>query len=731
MNLKLPHSIKPIWFAKKLLVIALFCTCINAKSQTASTVSLNGTSSTNTVTKATASVVDPGLTISSDGTISGFTVQITGSYTSGDVLGYTGSLPSGITVLNGGFYTTYKALQFAGIADAATWQELLRRVTITTANVNCYPEQRQVSFVVGPKLYNLVNGHFYEKSASATSWTTGYNNAQTTSYFGRQAYMVTITSAAENSLVASYSQSWLGASDDKTYVNTAAGYAKYSQQGSSTGTSSTGSEGFWHWVTGPEKGTLFSSGNTGSGTPVTAAGQYANWNGGEPNGNNGGENFGQMLSGGTGQWNDLGDGSSLNTIYEYGDMSTDDVSSKVVFTRTISLSGAPSGTIIGGNNTVCSGTNSTTLSLSGLASGGTVSKWQSSTDNFITTTNTTDIANTTTSYTATNITKNTFYRALVNTTGCTNNPTSSTLINVNAAVPGNIVADNNTICNGASVNFTINGYSGSIVKWQVSTSSTFANNITDISNTTAAMSYQLNTAGTYYFRAVVLSCSNTVYTNIYTISVVNGSAPVGGTVSSANFCGGSNSGSLSLTGSTGTVSKWQYSTDGGIVWTDVANTTTSLSYSAITATRRYRASLTNGACGTALSGVGIVTVSSASVAGTVSGAAAVCAGTNSKNLSLSGSIGSIQWQSSTDNSIFNDIVGATTSSYTASNLSETTYYIAVVKNDFSVELYCCNRTAVFTVNNIDQPKNNTKIVVKYNDQETEKVIHTLYLYENM
>jgi PKD repeat protein len=663
-----------------LLTATLLLSHVFSYSQTASIVQVGGTNSSNTVPKATATVVDPNLTITSDGTISGFTVQITGSYTSGDVLGYNGSLPGGITVLNSGFNTTYKALQFAGVADAATWQDLLRRVTITTANVTCYPEQRQVSFIVGPKLYNLINGHFYEKSASATSWITGYNNAKITSYFGRQAYMVTITSAAENSLVASYSESWLGSSDDYRYIDTAAGFIKYSQQGSSSGTSSTGSEGFWHWVTGPEKGTLFSSGNTGSGTPLTASGQYANWNGGEPNGNNGGENFGQMLSGGTGRWNDLNGSQNLYTIYEYGDMSTDNVSSNVVFTRTINLSGAPSGTIINGNTTVCSGTNSTILTLSGLVSGGTVSKWQSSTDNFLTTTNTTDITNTTTTYTATNITQNTFYRALVNTTGCTNNPTSSTFIKVSSAVAGNIVADNNTICNGASVNFTLNGYSGTISKWQVSTSSTFASSVTDINNTTAALSYALPTAGTYYFRAVLFSCANSVNTTPYTITVINGSAPVGGTVSSMSYCGGSNSGSLSLTGSTGNVSKWQFSTDGGIVWTDFANTTTTLNYTGITATRQYRAVLTNGSCGTALSAAGVITVNPASVAGTASGITSVCAGTNSTTLSLSGNIGSIQWQSSTNNSTFTDIAGETGANYIATNLSATTYYRAVVTN---------------------------------------------------
>ena len=633
-------------------------------SQTATTVSLNGTSSTNTISNNVATVVDPGLTISSDGTISGFTVQITGSYTSGDILAYTGTVPAGITP--GTFNTTSKSIQFTGVTDAASWQAFLRTITIRTSSATCYPEQRQVSFIAGAKFYNPLNGHFYQLSPTQTNWQTGYTNANNSSYFGRQGYMVTITSAAENSFVSKIlaSDSWIGNTDDYSYINSVLGTTTYANQSAS--------EGKWYWASGPEKGTQMSTGNQ-----VNISSVYNSWNGGEPN-NAGNENFGEIYVA-SGNWNDLNGSQGYYTIVEYGGMSTDNTSANVVYTRNLAITGAPSGTITGGNITVCSGTNSTTLTLTGLASGGSVVKWQYSYDNFLSTAN--DIASSASAtYTVNNITQNTYYRAVVNTASCSGLGTSSTYINVSAAVAGNIVADNNTICNGANVNFTLNGYSGSIVKWQVSTTSNFSSGVTDISNTTPAMSYQLNTAGTYYFRAVVLSCSNTVYTNVYTVNAIAGTAPVGGTVSSDNYCGGSNSGTLTLSGYTGSVSKWQYSTDGGIVWTDVANTTASQSYSAITGTRRYRAVLTNGACGTALSSPGIITVSTASVAGTASGAASVCAGTNSTNLSLSGSIGTIQWQSSANNSTFNDIVGATSASYTASNLSATTYYRAVVTN---------------------------------------------------
>ncbi len=68
------------------------------------------------------------------------------------------------------------------------------------------------------------------------------------------------------------------------------------------------------------------------------------------------------------------------------------------------------------------------------------------------------------------------------------------------------------------------------------------------------------------------------------------------------------------------------------------------------------------------------------VAGTISGAGIVCPGTNSTTLTLTGYAGNIQWQSSTDNVTFNNIEGANAATYTASNLTATTWYQAVVSS---------------------------------------------------
>lgn len=588
-------------------LVCLFLVSSNIFAQSATTANISGTNSVITITNNSATPVDANLLLTANGNITGFTISITGSYTSGDALSYTGTLPSGITAA--AFNASTRSLVFSGTTSAANWQTLLRTVTLRTTSAVCNPESRKVSFVIGNKYYNILNQHFYEIYATASSWTGARAYADATSYFGRKGYLSTITSMAENSFssVLLGQNSWIGCSDNYLEINSAVGYTLYANQAAA--------DGNFYWVTGPERGLKISSKNawaSGGITPVS--GVFNNWAGAEPNDwpgqsstSPGEEDYGHMYSG-AGNWNDFPNNSSIASVIEYEGMPGDNTSSQVVFTRNIYINGAPSGTINGGNVSVCSGTNSTVLTLSGLT--GTVVRWERSVDNFLTAGTT--ISSTSNSYTVTNISVNTYYRAIVNTTsGCSGLATSSTPIFVNSTVSGNIVAANNTICAGAQAEFTLYGNSGNVTKWQVSTSSTFASGVTDINSTNSTLNYTLSTAGTRYFRAAVQNngCGSPVYTPGYTISVITGASPVGGTVSSTSHCGGSsNTGTLSLTGYTGTVQKWQYSVDGGIIWVDVANTSASLTYTGVGANRIYRAKLVNGSCGTAYSSNGVVTV---------------------------------------------------------------------------------------------------------------------------
>lgn len=116
-------------------------------------------------------------------------------------------------------------------------------------------------------------------------------------------------------------------------------------------------------------------------------------------------------------------------------------------------------------------------------------------------------------------------------------------------------------------------------------------------------------AGTY--NATLTVKTNTCTSASYAITVTVNAASVGGSIAPATtaFCA-SGSTTLTLSGHTGSVTKWQFSTvsDFSSGVTDVANTTTTLTTPTLTATRYYRAVVTNGVCSAANSAIATLTV---------------------------------------------------------------------------------------------------------------------------
>ena len=576
-----------IWLS----LIWLVPTLVNAQ---ATSVSLGGSSSTLSVSYNTWTKVDPNVTLTANGTINGFRVQISQAYTSGstgDQLRSTATLPSGVSV--SAFNTTTGILVFNGTASAADWQTVLRGVEFRSTTATCYTLQRRVTFVAGTVFYNPLTEHFYEYVSSSGSWTSAKTAASNRSYFGRAGYLATMMSEAENNFIWKLmsSDGWFGASDEMSQVNDAKGTTAYASQAAV--------EQKWHWVTGPEKGNQFSTGST------ALTGQYSKWAGGEPN-NAGGEHYAQFYSANSGSWNDLPNTNLPGYICEYGDMPGDITSSITISTRNIEISGASSGYITGGDLNVCSGSNSTTLTLNGYT--GSVARWESSFDNFFTAGTT--ISNTTASLTVTNLTKTTYYRAILNSTSpttCVGLPTSSVFLSVKPTNAGTIFAVNNSICSGGQVELTLSGQQGNINKWQRSTDNV---NWTNISNTTTSLTETLNSAGTYYYRVEVQTpnCGGAVTSTAKTITVTAGTPPVGGSVSSAVHSTSTNSGTLTLSGYTGTIVKWQRSVNDGVTWSDLVNTAATWSYSNQVDGTLYRAQLQNGTCGFTYSTAGVIVV---------------------------------------------------------------------------------------------------------------------------
>lgn len=460
---------------RKLLYILFLLLPVLGYSQ-ATSVSL-GTSSTGTLTLSfnTWTKVDPNVTITANGNITGFRVQISQNYlsgASGDQLRSTATLPSGITV--SAFNTTTGILVFNGTTSASNWETILRGVEFRSTTNTCYSLQRRVTFVAGTVFYNPLTEHFYEYVSGNITWTNSKTSAENRSYFGRAGYLSTMSSEAENNFIwrLMSSDGWFGASDELSEVNNAKGTTAFASQAAV--------EQKWHWVTGPEKGTQFSNGST------AVTGQYSKWAGGEPN-NAGGEHYGQFYSTNSGQWNDLPNTTLPGYICEYGDMPSDITTSITILTRNIEISGASSGYISGGDINVCSGSNSTTLTLNGYT--GSIVRWESSFDNFFTAGTT--ISSTSSSITVTNLTKTTYYRAIVNSTSpttCSNLATSSVFLSVKPTKAGTIFAANNSICSGGLVELTLSGQQGNVNKWQRSSDNINWENIT---NTTTSLNETL------------------------------------------------------------------------------------------------------------------------------------------------------------------------------------------------------------------------------------------------
>jgi hypothetical protein len=358
-----------------------------------------------------------------------------------------------------------------------------------------------------------------------------------------------------------------------------------------------------------------------------------------------------------------------------------------------SASNYSSGTVSAASQTICSGSQPTTLTLSGQA--GSVVQWQKAT-NAVFTTGVENIAITSTTLTGAdigNLAVTTYFRAVVQYESCL--PTNSAIATVfvsSLSVAGT-VSSNQTICSGSApsgLSMTGN-IVGQVQRWQLSSDTAFTNP-TNINNTTTALTGTeigvLNT--TSYIRAVVKNtlCSE-VNSNYVTITV--NTTPDAGTISSdQSLCYGSQPNDLTVSGytNTATIAKWQLSNNVNFSNpTDILTSSSTLSGSTIgtlTTTIYVRAQVISGSC-FAFTPAVTITVSPTTVGGTLSSSQTICYGTPPANLTLSGKVGTVvNWQKSDDETFTNptDIVNTTTTLTGANigNLTATTYFRALVQS---------------------------------------------------
>ena len=212
-----------------------------------------------------------------------------------------GDVPVKLVVTSGTLeMTTTTGITFTGPATGSTLEFTgsLANVNTALATLTYFrgttgADELEVSLVEPGQVFFEETGNLYEYITFTGNWNAAETNAQTLTRYGATGYLTTILTAQENQFVAARLEGagWMGASDSA-------------------------GEGDWKWVTGPETGTSFWTGN-GNGSTVN--GNYANWGTGEPNDSGGDEDCAQFLSS-NGLWNDLNcAGSSLpGYVAEFG-----------------------------------------------------------------------------------------------------------------------------------------------------------------------------------------------------------------------------------------------------------------------------------------------------------------------------------------------------------------------------------------------------------------------------
>jgi hypothetical protein len=242
--------------------------------------------------------------------------------------------------------------------------------------------------------------------------------------------------------------------------------------------------------------------------------------------------------------------------------------------------GAPTGTAA---QSFCSGASPT---VANLAATGTTIQWYAASSGGSALATSTALVN------------GTHYYASQTVSGCESSSRFDVTATVNATpgTPTGTAAQ--SFCSGASPTVANLAATGTAIQWYAASSGGSA-----LATSTALVN------GTHYYASQTVSgCESS---SRFDVTATVDPVSVGGSIAgSATVCSGANSTTLTLSGNTGNVSKWQSSSvaDFSLDINDIANTTTSLTATNLTATTYYRAMVISGVCPSVTSSVATVTV---------------------------------------------------------------------------------------------------------------------------
>lgn len=185
--------------------------------------------------------------------------------------------------------------------------------------------------------------------------------------------------------------------------------------------------------------------------------------------------------------------------------------------------------------------------------------------------------------------------------------TRTVTVNTVPATPTATTASPGTICQGASANIKATS-AGNTIRWY-----TVSSGGTSIGSRASNTNYAVSPASTTtYYAEAQIAASGCASINRSSVTVTVNPTSAGGSITGGTtVCSGTNSTTLTLSGYTGSITRWEYSGDNFVTAPIVvANTTNTLTITNLTTTRYYRAVVTSGICSSAYSTVATIAVSS-------------------------------------------------------------------------------------------------------------------------
>ncbi len=350
---------------------------------------------------------------------------------------------------------------------------------------------------------------------------------------------------------------------------------------------------------------------------------------------------------------------------------------------TLSVNAAPVVTTNPTNRSVAPGA---VASFTAAATGATSVQWQVSSNNGTSYTNISGATAATYNVTTTAAISGNLYRAqFINTYGSTLTTAATLTVSAAPIVTTNPVSK--TAVAGTTVSFTAaaSGTPVPTVQWQLSTDGSTWTNIAGATSTT--YSFTATAAMTaYQYHAIFTSSIGTATTTAATLTVNSPPIVTANPVSQSVNAGAQASFTAAATDATTLTVQWQLSTN-GTTWTNISgatSTTYTVTATAAMSSNQYRAVFTDAASLTANTTAATLSVLSAPVVTTNPAAqTATAGGTASFTAAASGTPApTAQWQVSTDGSTWNNIGGATSTTYafTVTTAASGNQYRAVFTN---------------------------------------------------